>query len=87
MWVPRTVSRPLISAFAVGDLAVSQGLHSVIAAVTFGVAYLVLAGVLSWLVLLARSGQPDHRTRRGCLGACSHPLRVGSRPQSALRLR
>ena len=56
VWVPRTASPALASAFSISDLAVRVcSPRSMIPAVAFGLAYLLLARVLSWLALLARS--------------------------------
>ena len=50
------MSRPLTSAFAAADLAITvRSPHSMIATVAFRLTYLLLARVLSWLALLARS--------------------------------
>ena len=58
VWVPRTVSAPLIGAAGPerADLAVTvRRPRSMIAAMAFRNAYLMLARMLSWLALLARS--------------------------------
>ena len=57
LWVPRTVSRPLISAFAASRPRShgSQVAPAGSLAVALRLAYLALAHVLSWLALLARS--------------------------------
>ena len=57
LWVPRTVSRPLISAYAASRAWQSQlaGRPAGSLAVALRLAYLVLTRVLSWLALLARA--------------------------------
>jgi putative transposase len=57
LWVPRTVSRPLISAYAASRAWQSQlaGRPACSLAVALRLAYLVLIRVLSWLALIARS--------------------------------
>jgi hypothetical protein len=60
VWVPRTVSRPLISAFAASRPRIHSPQPAARSACSLAVAlrlaYLVLARVLSWLALLARTG-------------------------------
>jgi hypothetical protein len=55
--VPRSVSQALISSFTAPRPGTSPvlGKRSLIAAVAFGLAYLILVRVLSWRAVLARS--------------------------------